>query len=239
MKPLSFLYICVAILCIVGPISYGTASLIYDLCFPSAVQCSAIDAISAFIYLVGHTMLCFSIGLIAVVQFMTVDVNLKSAVSVRNLAIAYLVLLIIVFSINVIFFCAVCVQGSSEQASTAKAVWTLLMFALPLITITTFSVLTYFKVKKGIVEDDNKIVRSIALVSAFNVLIYALLRLFGLVLYILSYTIPNENGATEWYTFLLQRHLLQICHIHLQFYLSFLCTANFEERSVARISMII
>ena len=87
MKPLSFLYVCVAILCNLGPISYTTESVIYDLRFPYAVVCSTIDTINAFIYFVGHTMLCFSIGLIAVVH-----PNWKMAVSVRKVAVAYILL---------------------------------------------------------------------------------------------------------------------------------------------------
>ena len=201
MKPLFFLYICVATLCIVGPMSFGTVFLIYNLRFPFAVQCSPIDAICASVYVVGHMMLCFSIGVIAVAQFMTVDVNWKRAVNIRKLAVTCIVLLVFVLCINVVFFGAVCGQGNIKQPSKAITVWLLLMFVLPLMVITSFSLLTYVKVKKGIVEDDKKILRSIALVSAFNVLQFTVLRSVGLVLYTMSYTIPSpENVATTgWY----------------------------------------
>ena len=58
------------------------------------------------------------------------------------------------------------------------------------------SVLTYLKVKKSIIlqSEDSKILRSIALVSAFNVMQYVVLRFFAMVLFILSYVIPSENA---------------------------------------------
>ena len=198
MKPLSFLYVCVAILCNLGPISYSTESVIYDLRFPYRVDCSAIDAISDFIYFVGHTMLCFSIGLIAVVQFMSVDSNWKMAVSVRKVAVAYIVILVVVLSSNATFFGVLCVEleGRNEQVITAVAVWAFLIIAIALAVTILSSVLTYLKVKRSIILqlEDNKILRSIALVSTFNVMQYVVLRVLGLVLFILSYVIPGENA---------------------------------------------
>ena len=209
-KPLSFLYVCVCILCIVGPTGYGVVSLVYDLRFPFAVQCSAIDGVSVFVYVVGHTMLCFSIGMVAASQFMTVNgLSARRVLSVRNVAVTYLALWVFVLCINVIFFCAICVQARRKEAtlsaihiSTTRAAWGILMFALALIGTIAFSILTYLKAKKGILEVNKRILKSIALVSTFNVLQYAILRLIGIVLYVLSYLIDGENGVTGWILFI-------------------------------------
>ena len=198
MKPLAFLYVCVAILCNLGPISYSTVSVIHHLRFPYAADCSAIDAISTFIFFVGHTMLCFSIGLIAVVQFMSVDPNWKMAVSVRKVAVACIVILVVVLSSNATFYGVLCVQlqGRNEQVRTAVIVWALLIIAIALAVTILSSVLTYMKVKGSIIlqSEDSKILRSIALVSAFNVMQFVTMRVFAIVLYIFSYVIPGENA---------------------------------------------
>ena len=198
-KPLLFLYVCVCILCIVGPTGYGVVSLVYDLRFHFADECIKLTDIT---YFVGHTMLSFTIGMVAVLQFMTVDgVTWKGTVilTVKNVAIAYLALLAAVLCINVIFLYTTCVR-LGEYFLTAKAVWVIVVFVLSLIPTVVFPILTYLKVKRGILEESNRrILRSIALVSIFNVLQYAVLRLIGIVLYALSNTFYREDKVTQWY----------------------------------------
>ena len=151
-------------------------------------------------------MLCFSIGMVAALQFISVNaISYRRFLSVRNVAITYLVLWVFILCINAIFYCAVCVLARRKEAtlsanhvSAARAAWVLLLFALPLIGMVSFSLLTYLKAKKYVLEDKKGTLKYIAMVTTFNVLQYAIFRSIGIVLYVLSFVFDSENGVTGW-----------------------------------------
>lgn len=202
-RPLLFLYGCIAVICIIWPISYGTASFVYDLHEPTD-ECSLLSVIIDFMFVVGQTALCFSIGMIVVVQFLTLNVKWKNAMTVKKVAVAYLSLLVVVLGANAVFFASICEQEREDPTfaniiQISIAAWTLVSFLIPLLTTILSSILIYVKVKISVLRENKKILNTIVLVSTFNVLSYACLRILALLLYMVSSTTNSGDGITEWY----------------------------------------
>ena len=205
-KPLSFLYGCVAVVCILAPTSYGAGAFAYDLTPQDSTsdECSTLTAIIDFVFVGGHVVLCFSIGMIAIVQFLTINGKWKRAVTVKNVAVVYILLLVTVLCANVIFFAAICGQERKDPpfALTVRAsiaVWTFVSFLIPLLSTIIFSVLTYLKVKQNVLAEKVKILNTLVLVSTFNILSYACFILLAYLLYIVSRTIYSDDRIVQWY----------------------------------------
>ena len=204
-KPLSFLYGCVAIVCILAPTSYGAGSFAYDLTLRDSTsdECSTLTVIIDFVFVGGQTVLCFSIGIIVIVQFVTVSGKWKRAVTVKNVAVAYILLLVTVLCANVIFFATICGQERKDPSNastlrTSSAVWGLVSFLIPLLSTIIFPVLTYLKVKQNVLAEKVKILNTLVLVGTFNISSYVFFRLLGLLLYTVSITIYSDDRSAEW-----------------------------------------
>ena len=205
-KPLSFLYGCVAIVCILAPTSYGVGCFAYALTpqyFTSDDECATLTLMIDFAYGGGQIVLCFSIGMIVIVQFVTASGKWKRAVTVKNVAVAYILLLVTVLCANVIFFATICRQERKDPSNastlrTSSAVWGLVSFLIPLLSTIIFPVLTYLKVKQNVLAEKVKILNTLVLVSTFNILSYVFFRLLGLLLYTVSITIYSDDRSAEW-----------------------------------------
>ena len=165
--------------------------------------CSTLTAMIDFAYAGGQTVLCFSIGMIVIVQFVTVSGKWKRAVTVKNVATAYVLHLVTVLCANMIFFATICRQERKDPSNastlrTSLAAWGFLSFLIPLLSTIIFSVLTYLKVKQNVLAEKVKILNTLVLVSTFNILSYACFRLLAFLLYIVSSIIYTDDRNAEW-----------------------------------------
>ena len=208
-RSLFFLYVCMAIICIIGPISYRILAFAYDLHYTGPENhCTALYAVVDYLFIVGQTMLCVCVGMIAAVQFLAISAKLKGVVSLKKVAVTFFLLLVVVLCVNAVFFPPICIH-ENKNPSFHKAMlsiilgWTLVFFLIPLLATIIFSILTYLRVKRNVLETERAVLHSVVLVSTFNVTSFASIRVLAMMLYLISILVESDEklrpGSTEWY----------------------------------------
>ena len=209
-KPISLLFFFLAILCMLGPLSYG---ILWDISLITAIpvfgNCTAPNRVFViqYIFQFGIGMaISITISMIAVLQFLVLQCG--RAIMVKHVVAVYLGMMIISFSFSCIFFNGgyTEIRGShckafQDSGTVNVAVWTSLAYAVPMVVTVMFSVLTCLKVKKDVLDENGSIIRSVVIINTFNIFAYIVLRVGSLLVYFTVVSIkPTKNTIYLWTT---------------------------------------
>ena len=209
-KPVSLLFLFLAILCMLGPLSYG---ILWDVSLITAIpilgNCTSQHPVYVVQYLLQFgigMVISVTIAMIAVLQFMVLQC--RAAIMVKYVIVVYAGLMVTSFGVSCIFFNGgyTEIRGSHCKAHIESgvinvAVWTTIAYAAPILVTVIFSVLICQKVKKDVVTENRTIVRSVVALSVLNIFAYVVLRVGALLVYFTVVSInPTKNTVYLWTT---------------------------------------
>ena len=208
-KPVSLLFLFLAILCMLAPLSYG---VLWDVSLITAISvfgnCTTQYPVIGF-----QTMIVFglavavsvTIAMIAVLQFMVLQC--RKAVILKYVIFVYAGLLVTSFGISGIFFNgrSTEIRGSHCKSYVQSvglvntAVWAAPTFTFAVLLTVVFSILTCIKVKRDVSSEMKSVVRSVVAANTFNIFSYLVPRLGALIVYFIVVSIyPTRNTVYLW-----------------------------------------
>ena len=217
-KPVTLLFFFLTILCMLGPLSYG---ILWDISLITAIpvfgNCTAPNRVFAIQYLLlfGLAMaISITISTIAVLQFLVLQC--RRVIMVKHVIPVYAGLVILSFGFSCIFFKGGYTEirgshckGYSQSGLVNTAVWTVLAYAIPIALTVIFSILTCLKVNKDVSSEKKSVVRSVVILSTFNIFSYVTLRVGTLVVYFIVVAI-NPTTSTIYLWTLLARYICEL-----------------------------
>ena len=207
-KPVSLLFSFLAALCALGPLSYG---ILWDISLITGVRvfgsCTSSHPVYAIQYLLlfGIVMaISVTIAMIAVLQFMVLQC--RRVVVVKYVVAIYAGLMVFSFAVSCIFFNGGYTEirgshckGYPNSGPINTAVWTVLAYAVPIVLTVIFSILTCLKAKRDVSNEKQSVVRSVVILSTFNIFSHVVLRVGALLVYFTVISInPTNNTAYLW-----------------------------------------
>ena len=201
-KPVSLLFLFLAILCMLGPLSYG---ILLDVSLITAIpvygNCTTQYPVVAMqlMIIIGIAMsISVTIAMIAVLQFIVLHYR---GVVMKYVIVVYAGLLITCFGASGIYFNGWYSEIRGSYCKTSRSVNTFVCAALalivPVLLTVIFSILTCVKVKRGV--QTNSVVRSVVATNVFNIFTYLVLRLGNLLVYSIAIGVkPNKNILYLW-----------------------------------------
>lgn len=153
-KPVSLLFFLLAILCMLGPLSYG---ILWDISLITAIpvfgNCTDPHRVHVIQYVLQFGIgmaISITIAMIAVLQFMVL--HCRRVIMVKHVVAVYVAMVTISFSFSCIFFNGgyTEIRGSHCKAflnsgAVNVGVWTALAYAVPMILTVIFSILTCWR----------------------------------------------------------------------------------------------
>ena len=214
-KPVSLLFLFLAILCMLGPLSYG---ILWDVSLITAIpilgNCTSQHPVYVVQYLLlfGLAMaISVTIAMIAVLQFMVLQC--RAPIMVNYVIVVYAGLMVTSFGVSCIFFNGgyTEIYGSHckaypQSGPVNTAVWTFLAYAVPILLTVVFSIFTCVKVKRDVSSEKNSVVRSVVVLNTFNIFSYVVLRVGALLVYFTVVSI-NPTKSTVYLWTLLARYI--------------------------------
>ena len=207
-KPVIFLYAVMAVLCFIGPLTYGILAdvglianiPVYGNCSSSPYRTYAIQAV---LPLAMHAILTITIALIAAVQFSIVYFRFQ--ITLKMVCAAFLFIVVYSFAINSLRFTGTYreIRGTfcSQEHVIATIYSSILLvaaFIVPLIVTVICSVLTCLKMKKSMVNTTGySAVRSVVVLNTFNITCYLALTVPGIVVYFLGKQLRASEQSQE------------------------------------------
>lgn len=212
-KPVALLYAILAITCATGPTSYGIPMDVTLLTYfqtpgYSTLPCSAYIVAYTALYFVLHMVICFSIGMIAVVQFMVLHLQYKPIVKVGRLLVAFVAITLVSVCVNCVLLSVKCMKEAahdsnwrlykSSDAIVATA-WAAIV-VIPLFATVVFSCLTCLKVNKDVLKENKSVVRSVIWINSLNIVSNVVSRLCALLIYFASTDIASTQSSFFMWT---------------------------------------
>ena len=205
-KPVSLLFLFLAILCMLGPLSYG---ILLDVTLITAIpvfgNCTTQYPVAAMqlMVIVGLTMATsVTIAMIAVLQFMVL--HCRRIVVLKHVIFVYAGLLLTTFGVSGIYFNGgyTEIRGSYCRGSRGPVntyVCSALGYIVPALFAVVLSILTCRKLKNDVSNQMNSIARYVVATIVFNIFSYLVLRLGALLVYFAAVTInPTKNTLYLW-----------------------------------------
>ena len=212
-KSVSLLFLFLAILCMLSPLSYG---VLLDVSLISAIPLFG-NCITQYPVIGIQFMIVFGLAMavsvtvatIAVLQFMVLQC--RGAVMLKYVIVVYAGLLVACFSASGIFFNGEYIEiyGSYCKGSSGPVnlvVCAALAFIVPVLLTVIFSILTCIKVKRDVSSQMNSAVRSVVATNAFNIITYLALRLGSLLVYFIVVSI-NPTMYTVYMLTVMARYI--------------------------------
>ena len=205
-KPVSLLFLFLAILCMLGPLSYG---ILLDITLITAIpvfgNCTTQHPVAAIqlMVIVGLAMaISVTIAMIAVLQFMVL--HCRRVVVLKYVIVVYAFLLLTTFGVSGIFFNGgyTEIRGSYCKGLSGPVniyVCSTVGYIVPALLSVVLTVLTCRKLKRDVSSQMNSIARYVIATNVFNIFSYLVLRLGALLVYSTAVTInPTENTLYLW-----------------------------------------
>ena len=217
-KPVSLLFFLLAILCMLGPLSYG---ILWDISLITAIpvfgNCTDPHRVHAiqYVLLFGLAMtISITIATIAVLQYLVL--RCRRVIMVKHVIPVYVGIMMISFGFCCIFFGGGYTEisgshckGYSQSGLVNTAVWTILAYAIPIVLTVIFSILTCLKVNKDVSSEKKSVIRSVVVISTFNIFSYVTLRVGTLVVYFIVVSI-NPTKSTVYLWTLIARYICEL-----------------------------
>lgn len=211
-QPVTLLYALVAILSIVGPLSYGILNDISAITnlpiFGNCFNPHPVYVIHTILYFGVHMIIMVTIAMISLVQLLMLHAYKITSKMVLAAFVPVVILAIAVGCINFNGSQRREIRGSfCKQDGITGAVpvivWSIVAFVIPVIVATICSVLTCIKVKNSSVQGEVSLsdwrvsaVKSVVAVNSFNMVINVVVRFAAFFVYFLSVslTLSQDNS---------------------------------------------
>ena len=205
-KPVSLLFLFLAILCMLGPLSHG---ILLDVTLITAIpvfgNCTTqypVVAMQLMVVIGLALATSVTISMIAVLQFMVL--HCRHIVVLKYVIFVYAGLLLTTFGVCGIYFNGryTEIRGSyclGSRGPVNTYVCSALGYIVPALFAVVLSILTCRKVKNDVSNQMNSIARLVVATNVFNIFSYLVLRLGAVFMYSAAFTIsPTKNTLYLW-----------------------------------------
>ena len=209
--PITFVYTIISIFCVISPVglaAFWLLTLYSNSLVPqnSTVSCTIYAAKFVMCY-TPFMVVCYSIGITSIVQFLLLHTDYKRLVTLKSLALSMFAVSVASILFPFVLNLGLCVREqmkshrdySRDSLTEVGVAYVIVAYVLPLVIIVIFSVLTHLKVKREVSYRKKVIVRSVLLINGSNITIYCLFKIFAVVIYFVGvYVSNNLDVSTTW-----------------------------------------
>ena len=209
--PITFVYTIISIFCVISPVglaAFWLLTLYSNSLVPqnSTVSCTIYAAKFVMCY-TPFMVVCYSIGITSIVQFLLLHTDYKRLVTLKSLASSMIVVSVASILFPFVLNLGLCVREqmkshmdeSRDSLTHVAVVYVIVAYVLPLVIIVIFSVLTHLKVKREVSYQKKAVVRSVLLINGSNITIYCLFKIFAVLTYFIGvYVSKNSDVNRTW-----------------------------------------
>ena len=210
-KPIMLLYNIIIIFCVIGSVAlaiFWVLSLYSNSWIPqnNTLSCTIYTAKYVICY-TPFMIVCYSIGMTSIVQFVLLHSSYKKFVSLKSLISSLVGISILSFLFTFVLTVGICVNNQQQLHTDEDryslieiaAIYIVVAFVVPFFIIVIFSILTHLKVKRDVSYKKKAVVRSVLAVNGFNIAIYALFKIVAVLIYYIGFIGNNSHDdITKW-----------------------------------------